>query len=365
MNKSWTIANAIALLMATLAIAGCEEEVTHKVERIRAIKPFTVNEPGGGIVRRFAGKIAASESSALSFAVPGTVAKVNVAAGDKVKQGQVLASLDTKTFDLDVQAAKSELRSAQAKLTEARHNQKRKSALFKKGWVTKAAYDTALAKATSAVSAVEGARSQLGRAQRDLSKTRLLAPFDGAISKRDVEPFAEIKVGSTLFEINASGSKEIKFSVPDTIVRRLSVGLQVDVVVSALAECGCRAHITEIGSASGQANAVNVTAALVSSPNSLLPGMAGDVRLTLVRDGAAPSGYLVPLSTIVSADKPGTGFVFKYDRKTGTVRKSAITGHEGRDNLVQVTKGVEAGDILAAAGVSFLRDGQKVKLLGE
>ena len=140
MNKSWTIANAIALLMATLAIAGCEEEVTHKVERIRAIKPFTVNEPGGGIVRRFAGKIAASELSALSFAVSGTVAKVNVAAGDKVKQGQVLASLDTKTFDLDVQAAKSELRSAQAKLTEARHNQKRKSALFKKGWGPKDAH---------------------------------------------------------------------------------------------------------------------------------------------------------------------------------------------------------------------------------
>ena len=365
MIKGYVFARAVAVTLALVAITGCEEEVVQKAERIRAIKPFTVTETGGGIIRRFAGKIAASDSSTLSFAVSGTVAKVNVVAGDNVKRGQVLAMLDTKTFDLDVRSAKSELRAAQAKLTEAREDQKRKSALFKKGWVTKAAFDTAVAKAAAAVGAVEGARSQLGRVQRDLTKTRLAAPFDGAISKRDVEPFAEIKAGGTLVEINASGSKEIQFSVPDTIVQRLAIGLAVNVEVPALAACGCKAHVTEIGSASGQANSVNVTAALVSSPTSLLPGMSGDARLTLVRDGAIATGYLVPLSTIISADKPGAGYVFKYDRKTGAVRKSEITGREGRDNLVQVTTGVKAGDILAAAGVSFLRDGQKVKLLGE
>lgn len=365
MMGCWTVARAVAVAMTTLAIAGCEEQIVQKAERIRAIKPFTVSEPGSGIVRQFAGKIAASDSSTLSFAVSGTVAKVNVVAGDKVIQGQVLAMLDTKTYDLDVQAAKSELNSALAKLTEARQDQKRKSQLFKKGWVTKPAYDTALAQATSAVSAVEGARSQLGRAQRDLAKTRLRAPFDGSISNRDVEPFAEIKAGSPLFEINASGSKEIKFSVPDTLIGRLSVGLPLDVSVSALPICGCKAHITEIGSASGQANAVSVTAALVSSPVSVLPGMSANVRLALANNDVARSGYLVPLSTIAPADQPGMGFVFKFDRQAGVVRRTEITGHEGRDNLVQVTNGVAAGDILAAAGVSFLRDGQKVRLLGE
>ena len=177
MINGYTFTKVAALALAVLAITGCEEEVINKVERIRAIKPFTVTEAGGGIIRRFAGKIAASDTSTLSFAISGTVAKVKVTAGDTVKRGQVLTTLDTKTFDLDVQSAKSELRSAQAKLTEAREDQKRKSALFKKGWVTKAAFDTAVAKATSAVGAVDGARFQLGRAQRDLAKTRLVAPI--------------------------------------------------------------------------------------------------------------------------------------------------------------------------------------------
>lgn len=359
------VALAIGSIVAAVIVTGCEEPPAKKAERVRAIKPFTVSEPANGVVRRYSGKIAAAETSALSFAVSGTVAKVNAAAGDKVTRGQVLALLDTKTFDLDLQAAQSELRSAQAKQAEAQLDRKRKSDLFKKGWVTKAAFDSAEAKAISARSAVETARSQLGRARRDLGKSRLVAPYDGTIAKRDVEPFAEVKAGATLFEINASGGMEMQFSVPDSIVRRLTIGLPVAVTVSTLNDCGCMAHVTEIGSASGTGNAVNVTAALVSSPKSLLPGMAGEVRLTLANDDAATSGYLVPLSTVAPADRAGEGYVFKYDRKAGQVRKTPITGREGRDNMIQVTEGVAAGDILAAAGVTFLRDGQKVRLLGE
>jgi RND family efflux transporter MFP subunit len=360
-----TIAGLLSVPVVLVAVSGCEEEAARTVERIRAIKPFTVTEPAAGIVRRYTGKIEAAEKSSLSFAVSGTVAKVMVAAGDRVKRDQVLARLDTKTFDLDLRSAQAELRSSQAKLAEARQEQKRKSQLFKKGWVTKAAYDTAVAKAVSAQGAVDSARSQMGRAQRDITKTRLVAPFNGAISKREVEPFTEIKAGSTVFEIDASGSREIRFSVPDAIVSKLSISLPVQIGVTTLSDCGCSGHITEIGSASGPANAVDVIAALTSSPPTLLPGMSADVQLSLSDSNTGSSGYLVPLSTIAPSAQPGKGYVFKFDRSAGIVRKVRITGREGRENLVQVIEGVSAGDILAAAGVSFLRDGQKVKLLGE
>ena len=68
---------------------------------------------------------------------------------------------------------------------------------------------------------------------------------------------------------------------------------------------------------------------------------------------------------IAPGDQAGSGYVFKFDPEAGAVSKVAISGDEGRDNMIAVSEGVEAGDILAAAGVSFLRDGQKVKLLGE
>ena len=56
-------------------------------------------------------------------------------------------------------------------------------------------------------------------------------------------------------------------------------------------------------------------------------------------------------------------YVFRYAPGEGVVRRVAIKGREGRDNLVAVREGLRPGDIIAVAGVSFLRDGQKVTLL--
>lgn len=95
----------LAVGMVGLLVGCAEEPETEPVERVRAIKPFFVTEPAGGDVRRYSGSIDAAETSALSFAVSGTVATVAVKQGDAVTQGQILASLDPTPLELDVQAA--------------------------------------------------------------------------------------------------------------------------------------------------------------------------------------------------------------------------------------------------------------------
>jgi len=78
------------------------------------------------------------------------------------------------------------------------------------------------------------------------------------------------------------------------------------------------------------------------------------------------SGFLVPLSVLVPEGGrvlQNTGSVFRYDEGSSTVKKSTITVGGIRDNRLVVVEGVKPGDILASAGVSYLSDGQKVKLL--
>ena len=74
----------------------------------------------------------------------------------------------------------------------------------------------------------------------------------------------------------------------------------------------------------------------------------------------------MPLVSIAPGDDNLTGYVFRFDPETGTVSKIGVQT-EGviSGNLVGITHGVSAGDIVAAAGVSFLRDGQRVKLIGQ
>ncbi len=356
---------AAALSIAALPLAACDEAPPKKVERVRAIKPYYVVEPAGGDVRRYSGTISASNTSALSFAVSGTVQTVAVKKGNRVVKGQVLATLDPKPFKLNVQAAQGELAAARAGFNNKQADLDRKRQLFERGWVAKAALDQAVTAAEAAEGQLNLARARLGLAEQDMANARLTAPFDGVIALRDVEPFTEVKRGQKVLQLDSEGALEVDLSIPDSVVGRLSIGAPVTIDAPIVAGCGCAGRISEIGSTAGPANAVPVTAAILQIPRGLLPGMAVEASVILSTDGG-PRGFLVPLVAIVPGDDNARGYVFKYDAANGVVRKIPVHGEGGASgNLIAITGGVEAGDIIAAAGVSLLRDRQRVKLMGQ
>ena len=347
-------------------LAGCGDPTVEETpERIRAIKPYYVSEPAGANLRTYSGTVSPSDTSGLAFAVAGTVATVDVNQGDRVTGGQVLATLDPEPFELNVQAAKSELASARANFADKKTALDRQRQLHERGWVAKAALDQAIAAHDAAEGDLNLARSRLGAAERDLANTRLIAPFGGLIAERSVEPFEEISVGQVLLLINSDGALEVTMSVPDSVVARIALGAPVTVDVSTAPGCGCTGRVTEIGSLSSAANAVTVKATLIQSTPALIPGMTAEVTVPLSGGPEAP-GYLIPLEAIAPGGEGAQGHVFRYDPETGSVRRVFVKGGEGvRDNLVAIVEGVNAGDIIAAAGVSFLRDGQAVTLLGQ
>ncbi len=359
LRKAIVCFGAIALLSACDQAPPPEQE-----EIVRAIKPFYVSEPAGGDIRRFSGSIAAADVSALSYNVSGTVATVEASAGETVTQGQILATLDPEPFNIDVAAAQAQLESATATLGNKKADLDRQKDLFDKGWVTKATYDQIQLAYDSAGNDVTLAQSRLNAANRNLNNATLRAPFDGVLANRTIDPFTEVSTGQTAFLINSQGALEVSLLVPDTLVSRLTIGQPVTVSSGSVTGCGCEGRITEIGSAAGAANSVSVKATLFSPPASLLPGMAADTSIVLA-DQSNGRGYLVPLVAVSPSNDANSGHVFKFDPETGTVVKVTIVGGAGRDNLLAVTEGVAPGDILAAAGVSFLRDGQKVKLIGQ
>jgi len=358
-------ARTMPLLLAFGLIACDQEQPAAETQAIRAIKPYYVVEPAGGDVRRYSGTVVAANTSALSFAVGGTVQTVLVNQGDRVTKGQALATLDPSPFELDVQAARSQLATAQAGFDESKVELARQRQLFDRGWVARAALDQSIAAFDAAEGDLNLARSRLGIADRDLSNASLTAPFDGVVSLRDVEPFVEVSTGQAIFQIDSEGALEVDLSIPDSVIARLVTGTPVTIESSTVAGCGCPGRITEVGVAAGAANAVAVTAAILESPGGLIPGMAVEASIML-SNGDGPGGFLVPLVAIAPGDDQSRGYVFKYDPAAGVVRRTAIKS-EGiiSGNLISVAEGVGAGDIVASAGVSFLRDGQKVKLLGE
>jgi len=349
-------------VLVAIGLSGCEEEAPAVVERVRAIKTMTIAEVASGQVRRYSGIIEATVSSTLSFQVSGRVQSVAVQLGDRVTEGQTLAAIDTKPYELNIQAAEAELGKARAQLSEKKTEFDRRKTLFEKGWVTKAALEQAQVGLRSGQSQVDFAISQLNLAQRDLGNTKLVAPFDGVISERAIDAFVEVGAGRKVFEINAEGALEVAFDVPETSISRITLGMPASIVFAAEHTCVCDARVTKVGTSAGDANAFPVKAGLLDPPATVLPGMTAEVTIVLEGD-KGETAYLMPIAALVPEGTPPKGFVFVYDSKTATVVKTAVRLTTATNNMVGVIEGVKAGDVIAVAGVSFLNDGQKVKLM--
>jgi RND family efflux transporter MFP subunit len=340
---------------------ACDEEPPPQREQVRPIRTFTITDVASGQVRRFSGFIEAIDSSGLSFEVGGNVQRVLVNQGDAVKRGQLLAVLDEEPYRLNVRAAEAELQRARAFLTQARADYERNTRLLEQRAVARVQFEISQREYQSASSQVDFAVARLNLAQRDLRNTSLVAPFDGTIAERLVDPFVQVQAGQRLFRIDATGGMQASLGVPETTIGLIALGMPT-VVTLPQSATPIQARISEIGSAAGPGNVFPVKAALISPPPTVRAGMTAEVTV-VVGGSATKASYFIPLSAIAPGDGTGEGFVFVYDPTSSTVRRTLVrSAGTLASNMVAVT-GLNVGDTLATAGVNFLVDGQKVKLM--
>lgn len=352
------------VLTAAFALAGCEEETPEIAPQVRAIKTYTVTEVASGQTRKFSGQVYATDSSTLSFHVSGNVREMRVNEGDQVKKDQVLAVLDKQPYSLDVESAEADVQQAKSNVAQAKQDYERQEQLYQKGWVAEARLERVETNLDVAKSQLDLAGSKLNLAKRDLRLTDLRAPYDGTISRKHIEAFVEVKTGQPVYDIEAAGTLEVRFDIPETIISRMSVGMPVTVKFPRDDAGVMRARITEIGSTASTANAFPAKATLVDPPAEIRSGMTAETAILLAQQDT-DSGFLVPLSAIAPGDGSGQGYAFIYEPKTQTVKKILVKGQGAIDNFVNIIEGVKSGDVVAVAGVTFLSDGQRVKLMQE
>ena len=359
----------LIIFASSLIAFGCGKE-EKPPEVIRSIRWIKVAETSTKQVRMISGTTKPVDQTALSFAVAGTVEKVEVRLGDQVKKGQVLAELDQQPFVLGVRDSEAELSKAQANLVERRANYERYVALYESNNASKAELDEARASFDSAKSQVKAAEAQLGLARRDLRKTQLKAPFKGTISVKEIEPYVEVPPGKAVFGLDGEESGfEVSAAVPESLVINLNLGDEADVIFSGLNYRKVPGVITELGSRSRTASTYPVTVQLQEQFPELRSGMSVEVAFEFIPESETGepivTGLAAPLAAFVVGEEK-TYFVFIYDEKSSTVKKTQVKTLALRENDVILEPGsLKAGDIIATAGVQFLTDGQKVNLMKE
>jgi len=370
-------------------------------------------------VRSFPGKVEASRKVELAFQVSGLLVKLPVKEGQKVAQGDVIAQLRQDEFQarlktlqgqLDQARAvlaalrsgdrpeqrlrlESQVRAAAAKLANARTEYGRSATLVQSRVVSRSQYEldeTAyrvaqeehkaavqmLEKGTMAreedidaqEAVVGGLEGQVVEANIQLADTTLRAPYDGVIAQRFVEENQNIRANEPVVKFQDVDEIEVIVDVPESIMAadlRAADILQVVAEFSGAPGLEFPVHISEIAQrADPTTQTFRVRVAMKAPPNiNLLPGMTGTVTLTYRRASVLGNRILVPISAIYK-DSSGEQVAWVIGSDRAVARRPVKVG-EATGGQVEIVEGLQPGDRIAVAGVSFLRDGMQVNDLGD
>jgi len=176
-GAAWLLAAGTwaALLAASTLVQAADPAAAQQV----SVAVAQVDRRGVGQAVVLEGALQAVQQSTLSAQASGRIAQLQVKAGDRVRAGQVLAVVDDRMTQADVNQAQAQLAQADAQRSNAQSHLARTKDLFAKGFVSQSALDVAEAQLKAAAAATNAA--QAGQVQSQLAQgfTRLTAPYDG------------------------------------------------------------------------------------------------------------------------------------------------------------------------------------------
>lgn len=269
----------------------------------------------------WAGTVRSKTEARVSPKVMARVLEVRVAVGQAVRAGEVLAVLDDRDLRARLEQARSALAAAEAEAAEAESDFERVRALFEKEAATRRDFEGAQARAKALQAQVARARDAVREAEVLLGEAKVLAPFDGVVSEKNVEPGDLAIPGQPIFLVQDPHRLRLEVQVPEACARAATIGAEVRIRIDAL-EREITGRIEEVAPAADPVSrSFLVKGALPEIPE-LRAGMFGRFlqpcgrrkALLLPREAVSRVGQL----EVVTVGEPG-GATRERHVKTGKV----------------------------------------------
>lgn len=289
--------------------------------------------------------------------VPGRVVDLRVDHGDRVRTGDVIARLDSKTAEAELEQALARHHSAVASLEQARRDLERgRSLAGENGILSKEGLDRLhLAVSMGEASAQEESAAALVLKER-LADMEVRAPFDGTVSERHAERGSWLGVGDPVVRLVDSRRLKARGAASQTDRVRLDLNAVVEIRTDALPDAVFSGRLRYLGEEADPATGTYLVEAEVpgqSDGKRLLPGMRGSMVLEL----EGHRDLLLPRTALVDGD------VFVVEGDTA-VRRSVQSESIG-PGRVRVLDGVQPGELVVVQGQHRLADGATVKVRNE
>jgi RND family efflux transporter MFP subunit len=351
------------LLVSALLLAGCGQSDEALEERLRPVRFVTVSDASAFRDRSFSGTSKSSRESRLSFKVSGTIVNVPVQIGQRLKAGDLIAEIDPASYVLQAQQAQASLVEAQANDRRAAANYERTKGLYANSNASLNDLDSSRAQAESASAQVRAASKALEIARLNVSYTKLTADTGCSIASLNVEVNENVAAGQQVAAVSCGDAYEVTLDLPESLIGSVDDSTPVSIRFGAIPGQDFRGTISEIAvsSSSGSA-AFPVVVKIDGSHPSLRSGLAADVTFQFDSAASQGGGFVLPVTAVISDPSGAFVFVAEPNETEGeaVVRRRIVKLGELTQSGIEIADGLKVGDRVITAGISVIREGQRV-----
>jgi RND family efflux transporter MFP subunit len=350
-----TTSPALAVFMTFLLVA-CDSGTPPPEKKtetlVRPAKLIEVGQANNNNFLNYPAVIQSRQRSVLSFEVGGMLKELTVIEAQRVKKGEVLAKLDQRDL-------LAKLTSARAQFKNANTEYQRALRLIKQDAISSSKLEER--KSTRDVN-----KSQLKTAEKALQDSVLVAPFSGAIAKVSIKKRQIIQPGESAITILGKQGLEAKINLPSSILakagRQEKTATDSYLVLDAAPDRQIPVLFKEASLDADEATQTYAVTFAFDKPEGLiiLPGMNAVVWFKdPSKSNANLSKLSIPLTAIAIDGEQK--YVWVVDKGSMKVSRRNIVIEVGVGANLNITSGLEAGEMIVAAGISSLSEGMKVR----
>ncbi len=345
-----------AFLLVTAAVAGGgwwfvkqqeNKGGNAKVGNVKgaaAVTTVKVNKENYATDLSAIGTVQADESAVISPNVTETVMALHFDDGQRVKKGDLLATLS----DAEEQAL---LASAQSSLKEDEREISRLTSLVKDGAAPEARLQERQTMA-------EVSRQRIREAEAKVADRRITAPFDGVLGLRRISVGALVSPATVIVTLDKTDVVKVDFTVPETALNTLQMGMKIAGVAEAARGTRFEGKLSQLDSrVDPVTRSVAARAIIPNESGALKPGMLIMVQVAMEprHSLSIPERALVPIGS--------RSYVFAVVE--GKAKKVEVQTGRRKPGFVEILSGLTEGQVLIADGLVGLQDGNAVKVTGE
>jgi RND family efflux transporter MFP subunit len=359
MKKIIRILFIIILFLSMIACgtknkASEKSEVDKKISKPTLVTVTQVKNQTIETTEEAVGSLEGLDNPTLSAEVPGRVVKIHVNTGEDVRQGQLVATLDSTDFVMQRNEAQSEVNRIEALLANQAKTVERNQALVDKSFISRNAVDNEIAQQNVLKEQLVGAKAHVDSINHSSNKTKIYAPLSGNVEKKFADEGNFVKIGDPIILIVSKKKLRAHLPFPEYIATKLKPGLEVR-LTSPTSETTVKSVIHELKPMIVEGSrTVDVIADILGAPD-WQPGASVSGTVIL---GEQATAMMVPEQSVVL--RPA-GEVIYVVRKSKAYQVVVKTGAH-QNGLVELLSGINNNDTIVVDGAGFLTDKAIIKI---